>query len=250
MATSVVSTPAVCTTDFDSRAWLEYYERNRTERFDIPWQQPIAVEEQLRGPLIHSLQRFQVGESGDGAHLRKGAARVGDDAYYRSIELFVAEEQEHSRLLAHVLDGIGGRLIDGHWSDTVFILLRRLMGLKLEIMILLVAEMIAKRYYRALHDSSADPVLRGVFAQIIHDEVGHVRFHCDYLRSAFRAHSSLRRWFIVRAWWIVFRAACIVVAFDHRAVLRACGVSTTTFWRDTGTIFAEAVGLVVPPHHA
>ncbi len=57
-----------------------------------------------------------------------------------------------------------GRLLSYHWSDIAFVAIRRLMGLKLELMVLLVAEMIARCYYCTLHYGTSDPVLRSAFA--------------------------------------------------------------------------------------
>jgi len=221
--------------------WLTYFERNRVNRLReaIPWEQGIQVEPQLRTPLIQSLQRFQVGEQGEGLHLKRGAAATGDTAYAATINLFVAEEQEHARLLARVVRGLGGELLAGHWSDACFILLRHLSGLHLELMVLLVAEMIAKRYYRALSEGTNDPVLKAVFDQILRDEFGHVAFHADFLHIAFASLPlSLRR--LMRGLWrILFRAVCLVVMYDHRAVLRATSVSPRAFWHDCELIFDE-----------
>jgi len=219
--------------------WLTYFERNRVNRLSIPWERGFQVEPPLRAPLIQSLQRFQVGEQGEGLHLKRGAAATGDAAYAATINLFVAEEQEHARLLARVVRGLEGELLQGHWSDACFILLRHLSGLHLELMVLLVAEMIAKRYYRALSEGTNDPVLKTVFVQILRDEFGHVAFHSDFLRSAFAPLPLPIRRLIALLWAILFRIVCLVVMYDHRAVLRATGVSPRAFWRDCGLIFNE-----------
>ena len=63
------------------------------------------------------------------------------------------------------------------------VLLRRMFGLEEELLTLPVPEIIAQRFFRALHDGTTDEGLRAVFAQIIHDEDGHVAFHTDFLRS-------------------------------------------------------------------
>src|SRR5919109_4904445 len=184
--------------------WKTYFERNRARRMVIPWDRGIAVEPHMRAPLIRSLQRFQVGEQGDGAHLRMAAAATGDPAYAAAIALFVEEEQEHARLLERLLCGMGGTLLRRHWSDVCFIFLRRLSGLHLELLVLLVAELVAKRYYRALHEGTSDPVLKTAFAQILHDEVGHVAFHCDYLQRAFAPLSPHARLLIRVSWRLLF----------------------------------------------
>ena len=221
--------------------WLTYFERNRVNRLReaIPWERGFNVEPQLRAPLIQSLQRFQVGEQGEGLHLKRGAAATGDAAYAATINLFVAEEQEHARLLARVVRGLGGELLTGHWSDACFILLRHLSGLHLELMVLLVAEMIAKRYYRALSEGTNDPVLKTVFDKILRDEFGHVAFHADFLHCAFASLPLPIRRLMRALWAILFRVVCLVVMYDHRAVLRATGVSPRAFWRDCGLIFDE-----------
>jgi hypothetical protein len=226
--------------DFQAADWLAYFDRNREVRMPLDFENGVAVEAHLRAPLIRSLQRFQVGESGDGEHLLAGATATGDPIYAEAIRLFVAEEQEHARMLALALQAIGGTLLDGHWSDRAFVLLRRLLGLRMELLVLLIAELIARRYYRALYDGTSDPVLRAMYAQIMRDEVGHVRFHFDYLRHAFERSPAPLRIIVQTGWALMFRATCLVVLIDHRGVLRACGLPLETFWHDCGLIFSDA----------
>ena len=223
--------------------WLHYFQRNRIKRMYIPWEKGIAVDSTLRGPLIASLQRFQVGESGDGKHL-KSAASDRDDAYQETLALFIAEEGEHSRLLAKLLEGLNAPLLGSHWSDTAFVLIRHLAGLRLEVMILLMAEMIAKRYYRLLYEASNDPVLRTICAQILHDEVGHVAFHCDFLRESMSLLPMPIRLSICGMWWLAYRIVCLVVMLDHRDVIRASGVSNGEFWEGCGKVFDQTAARI------
>ncbi|HEY2951118.1 MAG TPA: ferritin-like domain-containing protein [Verrucomicrobiae bacterium] len=221
------------------KRWLEYFEHNRDHRMEIPWERGLEVEAELRGPLIHSLQRFQVGESGEGRHLRSKAATTGDPTYQAAIDLFIKEEQEHARLMARILRSLQAPLLTRHWSDGCFILLRRLFGLHHELLVLLLPEMIAKRYFRALFDGTPDPVLRAVFAQIVQDEEGHLAFHIDFLQGVMAPLSLPARALLRGAWRVFFRGACLVVMADHRAALRAVGVSPAKFWWDCGLIFDE-----------
>ena len=106
--------------------WLRYFKRNRELRLQIPAGQAFFPEANLRDPLIHSLQRFQIGESGEGRHLRRHAATTGDCDYVECIDLFIKEEQEHSRMQARILFALGAPLLRKHWSNSCFVQLRRL----------------------------------------------------------------------------------------------------------------------------
>lgn len=225
-----------------ARNWSEYFEKNKTQRALLDWSRGVYLEDDCRAAIIASLQRFQVGESGEGKHLKKYAAQTGDREYSRAIALFIAEENVHAQMLAQVLENLEAPLLRGHWSDAAFIVIRRFSGLEMELMILLVAELIAKRYYRVLRDTSRDTNLRAMCLQILRDENAHVAFHCDTLHRAFARYSPARRSWI-RFWWKAFyRLVCGIVAWDHRGVLRAAFVSREQWMRDTGFVFEQAAG--------
>ncbi len=227
--------------------WLDYFERNRNNRRSVPWERGIDIDPPVRAPLIRSLQRFQLGESGEGRKLRRHAAATGDPIYVAAIAMFIQEEQEHARLMGEVLRLLGAPLLQSHWSDNCFIWLRRLFGLHQELMVLLLPEMIAKRYFRALHDGTRDPVLRAVTAQIAQDEDGHLAFHVEYLRRAFESMSFTRRILAQVLWRSAFRATCVAVLFDHGTILRAVGLSPREFCRDCGGIFDEVAAGIFSP---
>lgn len=223
--------------------WHYYFQSRSTNRpqFTLPSR---IVGGGNHDALIHSLQRFELGESGEGTHLKAVAARLGDPTYQQAISLFIREEQDHSQWLGAILDALGTPRLHWHWSDALFIMLRRRMGLKTEICVLLVAEMIAKRYYAALRDGGMAEEARRLFAQICEDEEGHLAFHTAFLTAAFRRHSApicLTIWLL---WWGFYRLACLAVLIDHRGILRQVRVPPTVFWRDTGRIFAGIVGQI------
>jgi 4-hydroxy-3-methylbut-2-enyl diphosphate reductase len=233
----------------DMQKWLNYFEYNRANRPPVPWECGIGIEQHLRASLIRSLQKFQLGESGEGRKLKSHALKTGDATYAAAIHLFIGEEQEHARLMGKILRKLNAPLIEKHWSDSCFILMRQLFGLHQELMVLLLPEMIAKRYFRALHDGTGDPILRAVFAQIAQDEEGHLAFHIEYLRRAFGKMSFTQKIIILVVWRIAFRTTCVAVMLDHRAVLRAVGMKPRQFWNDCGQIFDEvAVGIFSPAH--
>jgi bacterioferritin (cytochrome b1) len=217
--------------------WVGYFTHNRAHRLGIPWERGVTVEPRLRSALVRSLQRFQMGERGDGAHLKRVAAALGDPAYARAIDLFVEEEQEHAELAARVLQALGAPLLESHWSDHCFRVICLMPNLRVELTVLLVAEIIAKRYFRALHDSTEDPVLRATCAQILRDEEAHIAFHADTLRPMLSSLPGPARLLARAAWRLFFACVCLVVVYDHRAFLRRSGVSLRAFQRDCLGIF-------------
>jgi hypothetical protein len=229
------------------RTWLNYFQRNQKNRLPVPWERGIAIDTPLRGPLIRSLQKFQLGESGEGRRLRQHAAGTGDPVYAAAIDLFVKEEQEHARLMGEILRWLDAPLLKSDWTDNCFVLLRHLFGLHQELMVLLLPEMIAKLYFRVLHDGIRDPVVRAVTAQIAQDEEGHLAFHIEYLRRAFESMSFMRRILVQVIWRAAFRATCLAVMWDHRAILRAVGAAPHEFWRDCGLIFDEVAAGIFSP---
>jgi hypothetical protein len=220
--------------------WLAYFEKNRLHRRPIPWERGVQIETNLRTPVIRSLQRFQVGEQGDGKHLREAAAAIKNPHYSATINLFVQEEQEHSSMLAGLIRALDGNLLNFHWSDICFVLVRRLSGLRVELFTLLAAEIIAQVYYRILYDGFADLVFRDVCTQILHDEDAHVAFHCDYLYTEIKAFSPSIRWLVSTLWRTFFSLVCLVVACDHFSLLHALYISPITFWKDCHYMFARA----------
>ena len=223
--------------------WVEEFEaeaERRRQTGDPDWARGATVAP----AVVRSIQRFQVGEAGDGANL---IAKSGDGDYAAAVRLFVAEEQNHARLLALLLSAAGAPTIRGHWSDTVFVRLRRALGLRLELMVLMIAEVIALRYYRALRDGTTDPLVTEVAARILADEERHVPFHCDRLREAFPP--ALRP--IVRGVWrLMFTGVAVVVALDHGAALRCMGVSRRSFVRDALQLVRRIVPEMVSPPRA
>lgn len=227
--------------------WVEYFRLNRENRVTVPADAKVALDPALQALMVRSLQRFQKGESGDGAHLRRVAARTGDPAYEEAVLLFVREEQEHADLMARSIEAMGGRLLRRHWTDALFRLSCLLSGLRSELMVILVAETIALRFFSALHKGTDDPVLRAVFAQIGQDERGHIAFHCDSLRPALSSLPGFVKWPLRAAWKHFYRLALLLVVYDHGPLLWEIGVSSGVFWRECMGAFDAVQGFVFAP---
>ncbi|MEU0466566.1 ferritin-like domain-containing protein [Amycolatopsis sp. NPDC006131] len=219
----------------DAGGWLREFQeaaRARQDRGDPDW----ARAARLDPAVVRSLQRFQVGESGDGVRLNRAAERTGDRAYAAAVRLFVAEEQNHARLLARLLEAAGVPAITSHWTDKAFVALRRGLGLRLELAVLLIAETVALSYYRILRDGSRDALTRDVAARILDDEQRHVPFHRDRLRGSMPRPA----WWLMRtAWQLLHATTAAVVAWDHGAALRVLGVGRRDFVAEQVRLFSR-----------
>ncbi|GLK17392.1 ferritin-like domain-containing protein [Herbiconiux flava] len=213
--------------------WAEYFEGNlaRHERLDrtIQWGSISPLPASHIAAIARSLQRFELGESGEGRGLRSKAARLGDPYHDTALALFVAEEQKHSALFGRALRRFGVGPLEAHWSDAVFVQLRRLIGLRTEVTLFLVAETVALEYFAAL-ERSADPVQRGVARRVLTDEVEHIRFQVAQLQLGFAGTPAGLRMLAAAAAWVVAVGAATVVAIDHGPALRVGGVTPLAFW--------------------
>jgi hypothetical protein len=232
--------------------WIDYFEQNQPvhESADaaIRFDSACRLTDRVRQPLVASLQRFQLGESGDGLQLLRKASPTGDPGYLRAAELFVAEEQQHASLLFDLLGYLDAQPMHSHWSDSVFVRLRRLLGLRTELMVLTVAEVIALSYYGALAAHGPDPVVRAVAARILADEHAHVRFHQQRLCADFADSGMPARLCVFALWWLTAVGTMLVVAVDHGSLLRTIGYRRICFARDVLTDFAKvAAGVLLKP---
>jgi hypothetical protein len=227
--------------------WLKYFEHNRDHRAPIPWETGVNVPTHVRKAFVHSLQKFQIGESGEGRHLRRLSAATGDAQYAAAMELFIREEQGHAELMAGILTRLNAPLLTSDWTDNCFMFMRHMPGLHTELLVVLLPEMIARVYFDVLRRSFSSPALEAVFTQIVQDEEGHLAFHADFLNHALSKMSFPRRIALQIAWHFVFRAVCLVVYYDHGPLLRGIGMSAKEFWRECGGVFDEVAAKIFSP---
>jgi hypothetical protein len=214
--------------DRSSARWLAYFEGRAGQELEAPFAAPFATRGG-REAVARSIARFELGESGDGERIRGLAGEMGDPAYARAIDLFVAEENQHARWLGLLRERFGGEKLESHWSDSAFVLLRHVGGLRREICVLLTAEVIALTYYRVLPLAYHDPVLRAACERILLDERGHVAFHRAILGREFATMPAPARAAAILSWRAFVTSTAAVVAWDHREVLELADVSRPEF---------------------
>ena len=226
------------------KEWAEFF-RARSER-PLP---PLEVDRDysdLPESLAKSLAIFQLGESGGGTVIkqaRRSRLPQLDCHYGDAVATFVEEEHRHANLLGMCVRLLGGEVIKANWTAKLFVIGRRLIGLRLKVLVLLAAEVVGLVYYEVLARSLPPCNLRDQLLDIVEDERSHLYFHCDFLRS--QTDGRLRRWLFVATWRTVMFAAAAVVAFDHRHAIRDLGISTVAVLQRWSNFARLAEALVI-----
>lgn len=206
----------------DFHMWRRYFLANKRRRPEPRWEAPLELSRERCATLSESLAHFQLGESGDGGTLLRSAReRVPGPGFPEAAALFIAEEQEHARLLARLVERFGGSLVTRHWTHTAFKTVRHLAGLDFEMQVLLVAETLGTAYYRLLDARCDDPAITDACALILRDEEAHLRFHADHVRARGRGALSFAVFRLRLA--VLLRAALLAAWLDHGAALRLFG---------------------------
>lgn len=208
--------------------WVNYYQNNRINRPEPKWNLPSPLDAGRQRVLARSLSHFQLGETGEGRFLL--ACAPDDAAYHEALRLFIAEENEHARLLERLVVRFGGRTIQRHWTHALFHMVRHAIGFKFEIQLLVIAELVGTAYYRLLYARARDPVLEDVCALILKDEAQHVDFHADWLGQFQSRLLPLERAGWSAQFQTLFAAAAQVAWLDHRAALSAAGANRREFF--------------------
>jgi hypothetical protein len=218
----------------NSIEWLHYYQRNKENRPEPKWNMPSPLDSAMQRVLARSLSHFQLGETGEGKFLiAQARVQAPDDAcYHQALQLFIAEEGEHARLLKRLVHRFGGETIRRHWTHTLFRFVRRALGFKFEIQLLVIAELVGTAYYRMLHSRARDAVLEETCTLLLNDEAQHIDFHADWFGDFQSRLLPIERAIWNAQFQILFTAAAHVAWIDHRACLFKAGTSRSEFFRD------------------
>ncbi|MBI3861545.1 MAG: ferritin-like domain-containing protein [Planctomycetia bacterium] len=231
-----------------SAEWCDYFHANSQRLLPIPWEDGVPLTATEREIVAHSMQTFQLGESGEGRHIRRAAdryaARSGDVEYPAALRLFIGEEHRHAALLGRILDGAGIPRIRKQWSDGIFRKLRHQGGLELAICVLLTAELIAKIYYAALRAATRSSVIRRACEQILRDEAMHIQFQSERLALLRRSRRRWRRWTAVTLQRLFFYGTCTVFWMSHRRMLAAGGFPLRRVIRRARLEFRHVITIV------
>lgn len=207
----------------DWRAWRARFDARATR--PLPDVSPPTLPAAQRAALAASLAVFQLGEAGEGriAHqIDRCTLSAIDDDYRAALKRFVAEEGRHGRILGQMVRATGGQLARHNWTEGLFRHGRRLMGVRLKLLVLLAAEVVAVVFYAALAQALPRSPLRQALLEIVDDEAIHLDFHVAFFQT--QTPGLLARGVFAATWWAVCSAACLVVAWDHRRTLAAFAI--------------------------
>jgi len=219
----------------DCEKWIEHFVRNRANRIEPDWNAPITLPANQLAALIPSIEQFQLGDGGGECRLIAFDAerfRGKSDAIRKLVDLWFAEEAEHSRLLGCAVDRLGGQRIKSHWSFTAFCQVRRVLGVRFELQVLTLTELVSTAYYRVLRRHVEDAPLRDMCSLIMRDEGGHVAFHRDRLAAAGNSHRGFAVEVCRAQFWLCGYAAATVLWTSHGRCLRALDGSRTEYFKE------------------
>ena len=223
--------------------WEAHFRRSLENPPPIPWEAAAQLTPAERAGIRSSIQEFQLGEQSEGRHLKRLAAeyaqRSGDADYGGAVPLFIREEQRHAGWLGVFMDIAAIPRVRCMWVDSVFRRLRQFAGLETSICVLLTAEVIAKIYYRALLQATANSALRAICRRILEDEEHHVEFQSERVAILRRGRASWRTAAAAAAQWFLFSGSVAVVWLHHKSVLRMGGYSLVDYWCDCHREFAR-----------
>jgi hypothetical protein len=236
-----------------SAEWVAYYRSNAEALLPLPWERGAELTAAECRAVAASIQDFQLGESSEGANLMRAAdayaRRSGDHRYSEAMTLFIREEQRHAGVLGCFLDAAGIPRLERSRLDSVFRWMRRLAGLELFLCVLMTAELIGKVYYRALYHATGSPLLRRLCAQLLRDEIQHLRFHAERLASMRRRRRPLAMALTRLGHRLFLAGTCLAVWPKHRNALRAGGYTFGRFRRDCGRAMQLALTAMEPSNY-
>lgn len=224
------------------RSWPFWLERFRVR---VGRQLPQAEAPRLtafqRRCLGRSLAIFQVGEADEGRIARQIRRYRGPGittAYGDALGLFVAEEARHARIIAALVTALDAPQLSKAWSDTLFTALRRLMGIRFKLLVLMAAEVVGLSFYQVIARRLAPGPFSAVLEQICEDESDHLLFHADFFQS--QLISALDRLVFRLLWPLISLTALAVACFDHRQTFLALEIDKLVFMGQGRQLISQA----------
>jgi hypothetical protein len=227
----------------ESRKWFTHFSLRSMTALHVSTSAALQLTEKERRTITPSIQQFQLGEGSRGQRLlergQKYGRAVNDPLFAGALDIFIKEEQQHSRYLAAFMESQSIPLVQKHCVDTVFRKMRGLAGLELPLTVLVTAELIAVAYYRALRGATGSPILKLICTRILEDEASHLRFQASMLARISSARPAAFQGALKELHRLFLWGTLLVVWSEHRAVFEAAGYSFLRFKNETLDEFSD-----------
>jgi hypothetical protein len=225
MTCLTLAPPASTTSPY--QRWNNHFLENRDHSSTLPWHDSYRLSPGERRLVARSIQQFQLGEWARGRGFVRRAKThpilAPDSWFVPALELFIAEEQEHSGILGRFLDREQIPRLTNHWLDGIFRRLRKLVGLEACATVLVTAEVLAVPFYQALRDATGSPLLRSICVRILCDEAAHLNYQALTLGLVRRPLSDRARAIRSFCHSMLFHCTALLLWQQHRRVFRAAG---------------------------
>jgi hypothetical protein len=221
------------TPGLDCQKWIAHFRRNRENRVEPDWHAPMTLSPAQLTAVLPSITQFQLGDGGGDCRLIAFDAerfRGQSEDIRRLVDLWFAEEAGHARLLGCAVDRLGGKRIQSHWSFTAFCQVRRWLGVRFELQVLTLTELVSTAYYRVLQRHVNDAPIKAMCGLILRDEAGHVAFQ----RERLIASGCITRGISGTLWraqfWILGHAAAATLWLSHGPCLTPLGAARAEYF--------------------
>jgi hypothetical protein len=128
---------------------------------------------------------------------------------------------------SELVDALAAPRLSAAWTDVLFTALRRLMGIRFKLLVLMAAEVVGLSFYQLIATHLEPGGFRGALEQICQDEKDHLLFHADFFQS--QLISALDRLVFRLLWPLISQLALAVACFDHRQTLSSLEIRRLMF---------------------
>ena len=227
----------------ESRKWFTHFSLRSMTALHVSRCAALQLTESERRVVTPSIQQFQLGEGARGQRLlergQKYGRKVNDPLFANALDLFIKEEQQHSRYLAAFMESQGIPLVQWYWVDSVFRELRGLAGIELSLPVLVTAEIIAVPYYRALRGATGSPILKMICTRILEDEASHLKYQASMLARVASKRPRVIQGTLIQLHGLFLLGTILVVWTGHHGVFEAAGYDFRRFKGETLAEFTE-----------
>lgn len=225
--------------------WIEYFEYNNNHLLKLDFANNAELTNEEINLIAPSIKAFQIGEGSEGKHLSKVVKKFADKNNYPEYEeimkWFILEENRHSQTLKKYMDIYKMKAVNNMALDTIFRILRKLMGLECEVIVLVTAEMIALSYYTALANATNSRLLNIICQQMLNDELRHVVLQSDTLYRISKNRNQVFNGLVRNMRKLLMRGTCFIVWNKYRDLFIKGDYSYKKFKNDCMEYLNESV---------